>query len=80
MRRAHLGGVLAVNCSCRALARQGQQLAANRVRGRCKAVAQICSHLHGNNLYMKHLCIVPATLRGRHLQLSGDDLVYCMFT
>ena len=28
MRRAHLGGVLAVNCSCRALARQGQQLAA----------------------------------------------------
>ena len=69
MRTAHLRGVLVVNCSCRALARQGQQLAANRVCGRCKAVAQICSHLHRHNLYEKHLCITPVTLRGRHLQL-----------
>ena len=79
MRRAHLGGVLVVNHRCRALARQGQQLAANGVCGRSKAVPQICSHLHRHNLYEKHSCIVPATLRGRQLQLSGDDFVYVLY-
>ena len=47
----HLGGVLVISCGRRALARQGQQLAANRVGGRCKAVTQICSHLREHTLH-----------------------------